>query len=68
VDTSILIIEKDDIIRRVLRDWLETVLPGLDVIEAASNEESIVIAQARLPHALVMVIDLLSLFSTLGRM
>jgi len=61
VDTSILIVEKDDIIRGVLRDWLESVLPGLDVIEAASSEESIALAQARLPHLFVIVVGLLRL-------
>jgi len=55
---TILIVEDHDAVRRLLREWLETVFPQCRVIEAASGEEAITIAQAESPRVVVMDIGL----------
>ncbi len=55
---SILIVEENDAIRSVLRDWLETVLPGLYVIEASNCEETIALARNRAPRVILIGIGL----------
>ena len=55
---TILIVEDHDAVRRSLRDWLEAVFPQYRIIEAASGEEAVVIAQARSPRAVIMDIVL----------
>jgi DNA-binding response OmpR family regulator len=57
VDISVLIVEENDAIRRVLRDWLETVLSGLCVIEAANGEKAIALARARPPRVILITVD-----------
>lgn len=56
--TTILVVEDHDTVRRSLREWLEAVFPQCRVIEAASGEEAITIAQAKLPSVVVMDIGL----------
>jgi len=57
VNTSLLVVEENDTIRSVLRDWLETVLPGLEVIEAANHEETIALVRAREPRVILIGIS-----------
>ena len=55
---AILIVEDHDAVRRSLRDWLEVVFPQYRVVEAASGEEAIVVAQADAPRLVIMDINL----------
>ncbi len=54
----ILIVEDHDAVRQSLRDWLEVVFPQYRVVEAASGEEAIVVAQADAPRLVIMDINL----------
>ena len=56
---TILIVKNHDVVRRLLRGWLEGEFPQCRVIEAASGEEAIAMAQAELPCVVVMDIGLL---------
>jgi DNA-binding NarL/FixJ family response regulator len=56
--TTILIVEDHDAVRGSLREWLETIFPQCRVIEAASGEEAVGLAQANLPRLVVMDIGL----------
>jgi DNA-binding NarL/FixJ family response regulator len=58
VPTTILIVDDHDLMRGVLRKWLGARFPGCDVIEAASGEEAISLAQVSSPHIVVMDVDL----------
>ena len=58
MQATILVVEDHDAVRRSLRDWLEVAFPGCRVVEAASGEEAIAIAQARSPRLVVMDIGL----------
>lgn len=58
MEATILVVEDHDGVRRSLRDWLEVAFPGCRVVEAASGEEAIAIAQARSPRLVVMDIVL----------
>jgi DNA-binding NarL/FixJ family response regulator len=54
----ILIVEDHDAVRRSLRDWLGVAFPQYQIVEAASGEEAIVMAQASLPRLVIMDIGL----------
>jgi DNA-binding NarL/FixJ family response regulator len=56
--TTILIVEDHDAVRGSLREWLETIFPQCRVIEAASGEEAVALAQTNLPRLVVMDIGL----------
>jgi DNA-binding NarL/FixJ family response regulator len=56
--TTILIVEDHDAVRGSLREWLETVFPQCRVIEAASGEEAVALAQSHPPRLVVMDIGL----------
>ena len=56
--TMILIVEDHDTVRGSLREWLEAIFPHCCVIEAASGEEAVALANAHLPHLVVMDIGL----------
>jgi DNA-binding NarL/FixJ family response regulator len=56
--TTILIVENHDAVRVSLREWLEAAIPQCRVIEAASGEEAVALAQANLPRLVVMDIGL----------
>jgi DNA-binding NarL/FixJ family response regulator len=56
--TTILIVEDHDAVRGSLREWLETIFPQCRVIEAASGEEAVALAQANFPSLVVMDIGL----------
>jgi DNA-binding NarL/FixJ family response regulator len=56
--TTILIVDDRNLIRNALREWLGVNFPGCYVIEAASGEEAILMAQVSSPHVVVMDIDL----------
>jgi len=45
-------------VRKSLRQWLERAFPQYQFVEAASGEEAIDIAQARVPCAVIMDISL----------
>jgi len=51
---TILIVEDDDNVRRVMRDWLEIEFPRCRVIEAASGEGAIALARIESPRLVVM--------------
>ncbi|MFQ6101338.1 MAG: response regulator transcription factor [Anaerolineae bacterium] len=55
---TILIVEDHNAMRSALREWLETMFPQCHVVEAASAEEAIAVAQAELPKVIVMDISL----------
>jgi len=54
----ILIVEDHDAVRQSLREWLEAVFPQCRVMEAASGEEAVEVAQATSPRVVVMDIVL----------
>ena len=58
MQATILIVEDHQAMRSSLRDWLETVFPFCNVIEAASGEESIDIAKEMTPSIVLMDIGL----------
>ena len=49
-----LILESHSFLRALLRRWLETVLPGYGVTEAASAEEALNVVQINPPRVLIM--------------
>lgn len=55
---TILVVEDHDAVREALRDWLAAVLPLCRVIEAASGEEAVALAQTESPRVVVMDISL----------
>ncbi len=55
---TILVVDDHDAVRRSLRDWLQVEFPDCSVIEAASGEEAIALAQTESPHLVVMDIAL----------
>jgi DNA-binding NarL/FixJ family response regulator len=55
---TILIVEDHDEVRRSLQDWLKIEFPQCRVIEAASGEEAIALAQTESPNLVVMDITL----------
>jgi two-component system invasion response regulator UvrY len=56
--TTILIVEDHDAVRGSLREWLETMFPQCHVVEAASGEEALILAQANMPQLVIMDIGL----------
>ncbi len=56
--TTILIVEDHNAVRQSLRDWLEVEFPRCRLIEAASGEEAITLAQTESPRLIVMDISL----------
>jgi two-component system invasion response regulator UvrY len=55
---AILIVEDHEVVRRSLRDWLGSVFPHFDLLEAATGEEAVSVASERSPRAVVMDIGL----------
>lgn len=55
---TILIVDDHQALRSSLRDWMETMFPLCRVMEAASGEESIDIANEMTPHVVLMDIGL----------
>lgn len=55
---TILIAEAHDVVRGVLREWLESTLPQGRVIEAANGEQAVILAQTELPQMVVMDVSL----------
>ncbi len=58
INPTILIVEDNDDVRRLLHEWLEGAFHGYQVIEAATGEQAITIAQARAPRVVIMDISL----------
>ena len=58
MQSTILVVEDHDAVRKSLREWLETVFPQHHVIEAASGEEAISLAQRESPCLVVMDLEL----------
>jgi CheY-like chemotaxis protein len=56
--SCILVVDDNDKVRCLLKEWLETVFPQFSVIEAGSGEEAVVVAQAKLPKLVIMDIGL----------
>lgn len=56
--TTILIVDDHDLMRKTLRQFLEARFAGCDVIEAASGEEAISLAQVSSPQIIIMDVDL----------
>jgi DNA-binding NarL/FixJ family response regulator len=54
----ILVVDDHDQVRCLLKEWLETVFPDYVVVEAASGEEAVIVAQAKLPKLVIMDIGL----------
>jgi DNA-binding NarL/FixJ family response regulator len=54
----ILIVDDHAAVRKALRDWIETVFPHFDVLQAASGEEAIAVVQERPPQVVVMDVGL----------
>ena len=54
----ILVVDDHDQVRCLLKEWLETVFPDYGVVEAASGEEAVIVAQAKLPKLVIMDIGL----------
>ena len=57
MNISLMIIEENDTIRGLVRDWVESVFPDLYVIEATSGEESISLARARSLRVVLVDVD-----------
>lgn len=55
---TILIVEDHDTVRRSLREWLETVFPDHQFVEASTGEEALAAIQDRLPNVIIMDISL----------
>ena len=58
VQATVLIVEDHDVVRGLLREWLESTSPQCRVIEATDGEEAILLVQAWAPHLVVMDIGL----------
>jgi DNA-binding NarL/FixJ family response regulator len=58
VQETILVVEDHDAMRKLLREWMEIMFPQCRIVEAASGEEALTIAQARAPRVVVMDIGL----------
>lgn len=58
MSATILIVEDHHVLRRTLRGWLEAQLPGYRILEAATGEEAILVAQNDLPKIVIMDIGL----------
>jgi CheY-like chemotaxis protein len=56
--SCILVVDDNDKVRCLLKEWLETVFPQFSVFEAGSGEEAVVVAQAKLPKLVIMDIGL----------
>lgn len=54
MNALILIFEKNDTVRRLLREWLEVLFPDCRVIKTASNNEAIALARSRSPHVILV--------------
>jgi DNA-binding NarL/FixJ family response regulator len=54
----ILIVEDHEGVRQSLRDWLELSFPHYQLLEAASGEEAVTLAQASNPRLVIMDIGL----------
>jgi DNA-binding NarL/FixJ family response regulator len=55
---NILIVEDHEGVRRSLREWLELSFPHYQLLEAASGEEAVKVAQASSPCLVIMDIGL----------
>jgi DNA-binding NarL/FixJ family response regulator len=56
--TTMLIVDDHDLMRKTLRQFLETRFAGCSVIEAVSGEEAISLAQVTSLHIVVIDVDL----------
>jgi DNA-binding NarL/FixJ family response regulator len=57
-DHNILIVEDHQGVRQSLREWLELSFPQYQLVEAASGEEAVSVAQAVCPRLVIMDIGL----------
>ena len=57
MNTLLLIVEENDAIRKLLREWLEVTLFGCRVLEATNSEEAIALTRTQSPRAILMGID-----------
>ncbi len=55
---NILIVEDHNGVRHSLREWLELSFPNYQLLEAASGEEAVTVAQATCPRLVIMDIGL----------
>lgn len=55
---TILLVEDHTVLRRTLRGWLETQLPGCHILEATTGEEALLVAQDNPPKIVIMDIGL----------
>jgi DNA-binding NarL/FixJ family response regulator len=55
---NILIVEDHDGVRQSLREWLELSFPQYQLVEAASGEEAVSVAQSVCPRLVIMDIGL----------
>jgi DNA-binding NarL/FixJ family response regulator len=56
--SCILVVDDHDQVRCLLKEWLETVFPDFNVVEAKSGEEAVAVAQVKLPKLIIMDIGL----------
>jgi len=57
-NSCILIVDDNEQVRCLLKEWLEIVFPDFGVVEARNGEEAVVVAQAKLPRLVVMNVGL----------
>ncbi len=55
---TILIVEDQEPVRRLLGEWLGSVFPGVEVVGASSGEEGVASVQTRAPGVVLMDIGL----------
>jgi two-component system response regulator YesN len=53
-----MVVEDHVAVHSLLREWLEIVFPGCQVLEAAHAEQAITLAAANLPHLILMDVGL----------
>ncbi len=58
MNQSILIVEDHSGVRQSLREWLQLSFPQYQLLEAASGEEAVAMAQAASPRLIIMDIGL----------
>lgn len=57
MNISLMIVEENDTIRGLVRNWVKSVFPNLYVIEATSGEEAISLARARSLRVVLVDVD-----------
>lgn len=58
LETTILLVDDHEALRRALREWIETLFPACRIIEAASGEEALAVVERTSPHLVTMDIGL----------